>query len=320
MILEIFREHAKTKESQLQVELARLKYITPRLKRMWRHLEQISGRIMAGRGPGEKQIESDRRLIRKRIEKIEEEINEINRHKERLIENRGKYLTCSILGYTNAGKTTIFNLLTNMSQKTSVELFTTLDTKMSLLKLPNKILLYLVDTVGFIKDMPQHLLKAFHTTLKEALASDILILVFDIARGNCNEQIESVEKIIEELQINPYEKIYIFNKIDKIQDELTLLSYMKKYEDKKPILVSAIRDDVQKILIEKLSTITDKMLKTYKICVDISNGKLINFVHNYIQILSQTINTNTITYEIKSHPVILKKLVDEYKIDVEIIS
>ncbi|MFN7182007.1 MAG: GTPase HflX [Planctomycetota bacterium] len=319
VILEIFRKHARTKEAQLEIELARLKYIAPRLKRMWRHLEQISGRMMAGRGPGEQQIESDRRLIKKRIKKIEDEIKEITQHKEHLIENREKYLTCSILGYTNAGKTTIFNILTGLSQKTSTELFTTLDTKISMLKLKNNIPIYLVDTVGFIKEMPEHLLRAFYTTLKEAISSDILILVFDVSRENFDQQIENVEKIISELKINPEEKIYIFNKIDKVADELKLISYARKYENREPLFISALKDNIKKILIEKLSTITDKMLKTYRINIDITNGKLINFLHNYTQVVTQATNKNKLIYEVRAHPVVIKKILDDYNTEVEII-
>lgn len=321
IILEIFRKHARSRESQLEIELARLKYIYPRLKSMWRHIhhEQIAGRMMAGRGPGEKQIESDRRLIKKRIEKINQQILEITKHKERIIENRTKLLTCSFLGYTNAGKTTIFNAITNLQQKTSTELFTTLDTKVSLIKLPNKLILYLTDTVGFIKDMPSHLLRAFHTTLKEAIYSDILLLIFDISRGNFEEQVTSVEKTLVDLNIFDKQKIYIFNKIDKIKDELKLIAVNEKYKDKKPIFICAkTQEGINKVL-QSLQTITEPLLKTYKINVNINDGKLINFIHNYTDILDEKVNTKMISYKIKTHPFILQKLLSDYKAEAELI-
>lgn len=321
VILEIFRNHAQTRESQLEIELARLKYIYPRLKRMWGHIhqEQISGRMMAGRGPGEKQLESDRRLVKQRIEKINKEIIEITQHKERIIESRSKLTTCALLGYTNAGKTTIFNAFTNLRQNTSTELFTTLDTKVSLIKLPNKLELYLIDTVGFIKDMPEHLLRAFHTTLKEAIHSDILLLVFDVSRKNFGSQITSVEKTLDDLNVSAKERIYIFNKIDKVEDELELITLNKKYEDKNPIFISAkTQDGINKIM-KKLQVITDTTLKIYEINIDITKGKLINFIHNYAQILNEQINTKTISYRIKTHPSILQKILNDYNIEVELI-
>ncbi len=321
VILEIFRSHAQTREAKLEIELARLKYIYPRLKRMWGHIyqEQISGRMMAGRGPGEKQLESDRRLIKKRIEKINKEINEITKHKERIIDNRNKLLTCALLGYTNAGKTTIFNSFTNLRQSTSTELFTTLDTKVSLIKLPNKLELYLIDTVGFIKDMPEHLLRAFHTTLKEAIYSDILLLVFDVSKENFDDQLISVEKTLNDLNVLAKEKVYIFNKVDKVEDELQLITLNKKYEYKNPIFISAKTQDGINKIIQQLQLITDSLLKTYKINVDIREGKLINFIHNYTQILDENINTKTISYKIKTHPLILQKILDEYNIEAELV-
>jgi GTP-binding protein HflX len=165
--------------------------------------------------------------------------------------------------------------------------------------------------------MPKQLLRAFHSTLKEAIYSDILMLVFDIARDNFEQQIASVENILQDLKVSSSERIYIFNKVDKVTDELKIVTYLKKYADKDPIVLSAIENDCKDKLLSILTSITDKMLKSYKIDVDIKDGKIISFIHNFMDVVEQKINTDKITYTIRAHPGIIHQLMRNYNVEVE---
>jgi GTP-binding protein HflX len=213
LILDIFAKRAQTANAKTQVELAQYQYLLPRLKRMWTHLERQQGGIIGMRGPGETQIETDRRIITRKISLLKEELKNIDRQMATQRGNRGKMVRVALVGYTNVGKSTIMNLLSKSDVFAENKLFATLDTTVRKVIIDNLPFL-LSDTVGFIRKLPHHLVESFKSTLDEVREADLLVHVVDISHPNFEEQIEIVEKTLRE--IDPQEKptILIFNKTD----------------------------------------------------------------------------------------------------------
>ena len=213
LILDIFAKRAQTANAKTQVELAQYQYLLPRLKRMWTHLERQQGGIIGMRGPGETQIETDRRIITRKISLLKEELKSIDQQMATQRGNRGKMVRVALVGYTNVGKSTIMNLLSKSDVFAENKLFATLDTTVRKVIIDNLPFL-LSDTVGFIRKLPHHLVESFKSTLDEVREADLLVHVVDISHPNFEEQIEIVEKTLRE--IDPQEKptILIFNKTD----------------------------------------------------------------------------------------------------------
>ena len=219
LILDIFAERAKSKEGRLQVSLAQMQFLLPRLAGQWSHLERLGGGI-GTRGPGETQIETDRRLVRNSIKKIKKDLLKVkisrNTQRNRRIKNS---FNISLVGYTNAGKSTIFELLTKKDTLRSSMLFSTLDTRIGKVRFENNIKCTLSDTVGFVDKLPTVLVDAFKATLEELQFSDLLLHVVDCSNPNFTKQIEVVNQLLDDLGLEKKEMIYIFNKIDKLKDE-----------------------------------------------------------------------------------------------------
>ena len=218
LILYIFSLRAKSYEGKLQVELAHLDHLSSRLTRGWSHLERQKGGIGVRGGPGEKQIELDKRMLGLRIKQLKEKLVKLDRQRgmQRRARRRSKALTVSIVGYTNAGKSTLFNTLTHENNLSEDKLFATLDTTSRKLFIEPGHSIVVSDTVGFIKDLPTTLIEAFKSTLEEATDSDLLLHVVDISNANKSEQIIEVDKILKEIKANKIPQILILNQIDKI--------------------------------------------------------------------------------------------------------
>ena len=227
LILDIFTKHARTAQSKLQVELAQLEYELPRLKRMWTHLSRFEGGI-GTRGPGEKQLEEDKRVIRNRIHALKRKLSRIERHREREVSSRQKEFTVSLVGYTNAGKSTLLNRLTGTRVSTDNQLFVTLDTKTALWELSGTKVL-LSDTVGFIRSIPHHLIASFHATLAQATKADLLLHMVDASDPDAEQMVEVVKGVLDELGCGSKPTILVLNKIDAMIDrvELTILSKLQ---------------------------------------------------------------------------------------------
>ncbi|MDD3534701.1 MAG: GTPase HflX [Candidatus Cloacimonetes bacterium] len=228
LILSIFHRHAKTKEAKLQVKLAELEYQLPRLKRLWGHFdkERGSGRAsggMATRGMGEKQIEIDRRLIRTQIRKINDAIDRISKHKETQRKQREQSLKLCLVGYTNAGKSTLFNRLTDAGVLVEDMLFATLDSTSRQLKLSTGAPVVISDTVGFISKLPHHLVASFRATLMEVVDADLLLHVVDISDLRHDYYIEQVESVLQSIGASQIPQILVLNKSDLIDDNLVKL-------------------------------------------------------------------------------------------------
>ena len=252
LILDIFAMRAKSDEGKMQVELAQLIYLLPRLSRMWLHLSRQYGGGIGMRGPGEQQIEIDRRRIRERIARLKRSIKaKTDQRKERRRE-RDKFsmLTIALVGYTNSGKSTLFNVLTGADVKAKNQLFSTLDPTIRKLILPNKQTVLISDTVGFLHDLPHHLIESFKATLEEVVEADILFHVIDISDHRMRELSDSVLEVVRELGVGSKPVVNILNKMDKISTahEITLLAGL--FED--PVTVSALKGQGLEELIERI--------------------------------------------------------------------
>jgi GTP-binding protein HflX len=218
LILEIFSQRARTREGKLQIELAQLEYLLPRLTRYWSHLSRQRGSTGSIGGEGESQLEADRRKLQERIDKIEEELDKVRRQREtqRAGRQRNQWPLASIVGYTNAGKSTLLNKLTGAAVLAEDKLFATLDPTTRRLRLPTNQNVLLTDTVGFIKKLPHGLVEAFKATLEEVVQADLLLHVVDISHPQAAEQIEAVNLVLAEIGAAAKPTLMVFNKLDQL--------------------------------------------------------------------------------------------------------
>ncbi len=228
LILDIFASRARTVEARLAVELAQLEYSMPRLKRMWTHLSRQKKGVGL-RGPGETQLEEDRRLVEHRIKDLRRDLRAIERRKEREVAARRDFLTVSLVGYTNAGKSTLMNTLTGAGVFTQDALFATLDTRTRRWDLPGWGPVLLSDTVGFIRDLPHHLIASFKATLEEARQADLLLHVADGGNPAMAEQIASAYRVLEQIGIQRKDTLLVINKIDQLGERARVDSLLAKY-------------------------------------------------------------------------------------------
>ena len=221
LIIDIFARHAKTREGRLQVELAALAYHLPRLTRMWTHLSRTAGGI-GTRGPGESQLETDRRLIREKIRKVRAELDDVMRHRttSARLRDRAEVASIALVGYTNAGKSTLLNAISNADLFTADMLFATLDPTSRGVALPTGQRVVISDTVGFINKLPHDLVDAFRATLEEVLRADLLLEVVDAANPDFEGQQRAVKQVLDELGAGETPRIVVFNKIDLIDTDL----------------------------------------------------------------------------------------------------
>jgi GTP-binding protein HflX len=230
LILDIFARRARTRESRLQVELAQLEYTFPRLTGMWRHLERQAGGI-GTRGPGETQLETDRRLVRERIARLKEALRAVERERETQRRRRRSEFRAALVGYTNAGKSTLFNALTRSTVFVENRLFATLDATTRQMVNREREMALVTDTVGFIRKLPHHLVASFHSTLVEAIEADLLLHVVDASDPEFRARIAAVDGVLENLLVTPRETRLVFNKVDLVTDEELLASLRAEYPD-----------------------------------------------------------------------------------------
>ena len=239
LILDIFSQRARTREGKLQVELAQLNHLLPRLTRFWTHLSRQKGGIGMRGGEGESQLEVDRRKVRERIDRIQRDLELVMRHRsvQRTGRKRNQWPLGSLVGYTNAGKSTLFNAITGASTLTEDKLFATLDPMTRRLRLPTNQNVLLSDTVGFIRKLPHDLVDAFKATLEEVIEADLLLHVVDISLPQAQEQIDAVNVVLDELDVADKPMLMVFNKIDRV----TAPGLAKRFTDQYPnsIVVSA---------------------------------------------------------------------------------
>ncbi len=231
LILDIFAQRARTMEGKLQVELAQLSYLLPRLVGQWKHLERLGGGI-GTRGPGETQLESDRRMIRHRIQKIRGDLNRVRTHR-RLLRDRRKASglpVAALVGYTNAGKTTLLNQLTGAGHMAADQLFVTLDPTARLVSRAGHAPFILTDTVGFIRKLPHQLVAAFKATLEELEEADVLVHVVDASHPGLEEQMAAVESLLTELELTGRPRIVALNKVDRLDADVALEALVDRFD------------------------------------------------------------------------------------------
>ncbi len=289
LILDIFASRAKTAAAKTQVELAQLQYLRPRLSRFWTHLSRQQGGI-GTRGPGETQIETDRRLIDKRIASLKQKLEKLDRQRKTQRKRRSDMITVSLVGYTNAGKSTLLNALTETQVHAEDRLFATLDATVRRHSIHNYDML-LSDTVGFIRKLPHHLIESFKSTLDELREADILLHVIDSSSKMYKEYIEVVEETLEELNVTDKKTLKVFNKIDATEHfELTELQ--RAYPN--AAFISAERAIGLNVLNEKIKTLIEQDFVTRTMQIPAAKYEGVAFLHRTANIHSEKYVNSTI--------------------------
>ena len=282
LILQVFAQRALTKEARLQVALAQLEYALPRLTRMWTHLSRLAtggGGSRRLRGPGETQLEMDRRWVRGNIAHVRKALDAVEKQRHVQRRNRSEKIRVSLIGYTNAGKSTLFNALTGETVLAEDKLFATLDSTTRKLDLPQKQQILLSDTVGFIKKLPHQLVAAFKATLEEVLEADLLLHVIDVSHPEAEAQITAVNVVLEELSATDIPMFMVFNKIDSLKSDEELHLLQCQYPEALPI--SAQRGDGIPALIDALAHRFAERGTELSLCIPYTEGKVLDLLHKH---------------------------------------
>ncbi len=305
LILDIFAARAKTAQAKLQVELAQLEYTRPRLKRMWSHLSRIEGGI-GTRGPGEKQLEVDKRLVSKRVLTLKKRLEQIEKRRKHQAKSRKEHTTVSLVGYTNAGKSTLMNRLTDAGVFVEDKLFATLDTKTSLCELGNGKKVILSDTVGFIKKLPHHLITSFEATLEEVKWADFLLHVVDASSPDVIEQVTAVNNVLKELDCEKKPIIMVLNKADVLKDSSIITFFKSKYDN--TVTISALTGQDIEILKREMVNFADMGSTEIKLECGVSNGKLLAYIYENSRVLKRTFINTSVHFHIVIEEKNLSKL------------
>lgn len=278
LILDIFAQRARSREGRLQIELAQLQYLLPRLTRMWTHLSRQTGGI-GTRGPGETQLEVDRRRVQERIARLERELEGVRkvRSVQREGRRRHQWPVASVVGYTNAGKSTLLNLLTGADVVAENRLFATLDPTTRSFTLPNKQRMLLTDTVGFLRNLPHTLIESFKATLEEVHEADLLIHVVDISHPRVDEHIEAVDSVLKELDAFGKQTVLVFNKVDAVENSDLISAYRTRFP--RSVAISARTGEGVGTLVQALQDEVSAWRLNLRFRVPVSESSLIAEIH-----------------------------------------
>ena len=317
LILQIFAQRAQTKAAKLQVDLAQLQYALPRLTRMWTHLSRLgTGGGTAGgsagraggvvRGPGETQLQIDRRLIHSQISRVKKALQKVEKHRRVQRKQRQEMINVSLVGYTNAGKSTLFNALTSEKRLAEDKLFATLDPTTRTLDLPDNQHVLLSDTVGFLKKLPHHLVAAFKATLEEVVEADLLLHVVDVAHPEAESQIDAVDEVLKELGAFERPTLMLFNKVDLLEDEEYTQLFRSKYPDS--LAISAQNgtglEALKNLLAERFSTQDVEV----SLALSYQDGKALDYLYKHGEVFDTDYQGESIRVKAKLPQRYLKAL------------
>ncbi|MFZ1977003.1 MAG: GTPase HflX [Bacteroidota bacterium] len=291
LILDIFAARARTSEAKCQVELAQLEYLLPRLTRQWTHLSKQFGGI-GTKGPGETQIETDRRMIRTRISHLRERLDRITQQRTTQRKERTKHTRAALVGYTNVGKSTLLNLLSGSDVLVENKLFATLDPTTRIVPLSPSSAILMTDTVGFIRKLPHHLVASFKSTLEEVTEADLLLHIVDILSPLYEDQIRVVQETLEDLGAAEKTTLMVFNKIDRLNDRGIIPSLLEKYP--RSVCISAMRGINIIGLKEKIQELVNTEFVEETIVVPQSDPRLISSIYDFGEVLERSYEDNSV--------------------------
>ena len=301
LILDIFSSRASTVEAKLQVEIAQLEYTYPRLRAMWDHLGQVTGGAPVGigtRGPGEQQIEIDRRLVQRRLKQLRREIEEIQQRSVREVEKRNNdYFTVGLVGYTNAGKSTLFNTLTSGGAWAHNQLFATLSTRIERWELGGGTGVMLSDTVGFIRRLPHHLIASFRSTLEETVHCQLVLIVLDASDPSAMLQLDTVEQTLKDIGAEHQPRLLLLNKIDQVEDSSDKLVWVSRCPD--AIQISAVTKEGIEELTEEVLLAVIGIVQEVTLSLPIRASKAIDFLEKRTTVLDRAWEDDRSIYKVR---------------------
>ena len=307
LILDIFKKHARTKEAITQVDLAYMEYLLPRLTRQWTHLERQMGGIGTRAGMGETQIEIDRRLIRTRISKLKRELKKIEKERVTQSFNRKSEYRVSLVGYTNAGKSTLFKALTGADVFIKDQLFATLDTTIRKLILDSSHRVLLSDTVGFIRKLPHNLIASFRSTLKEVLEADLIVIVLDISSTEIEDHLDTINNVLEDMGANDVPVLHVLNKVDKISDD-QIEKVKRSFVDS--VIISAqhhlMISELKKKIVEKM----ESNFQTVELQIPYKDGKIIANAQQGVKVLERNFEDHIVRLKVRGAKPRIKQIIN----------
>lgn len=328
LILDIFASRATSYEAKLQVELAQLEYTYPRLRAMWDHLERIVGSGGIGgvgtRGPGEQQLEIDRRLVQRRRLELERELEHVQARKRRAVRQRNaERFTVGLVGYTNAGKSTLFNTLTEGGAYADDRVFATLMTRTRAWDLGGGLEIMLSDTVGFVRDLPHRLIASFRATLEEATHADVLLVVLDVADPACEMQFQTVQKTLDDLDAetarlegaetwSPPTRVIVLNKIDRLKDNRELLVWQQRLPDAIALCslpaVDGQERPGQEKLARRIRRLAEGDIREMTLRVELKNAKAVNLIETQAEVRSRDYEDGVLVVKAEMSDRLLRQL------------
>jgi len=297
LILDIFKQHAQTKEAKTQVELAQLEYILPRLTRAWTHLERQMGGIGTRAGAGETQIEVDRRLIRTRISKLKQELGKIERERDTQSKRRGNQFKVALVGYTNAGKSTLMKAISGADVFIQDQLFATLDTTVRSVELDSSHAILLSDTVGFVRKLPHHLVASFRSTLKEVVDADLILLVLDASSSQVEDHYQTIISVLKELGADRHPIQIVLNKIDRNEAEEHINYLKRKYTE--GIYVSALNSLRIDSLSQRIMEIMDENFQIVDLQFSYQDSKNMALAQEGVDVLERSYDDDGVRLKLK---------------------